>query len=96
LFQEVLQGRKVQVERQKEMAEKLRKEEEEERRLGELVRLQDARMSAEHDNQIRLLKRKYAKDLADQMEYSKALKVGATSEVMMDPDEPCLRLRKNG
>lgn len=71
----MLQGRKVQVERQKEMAEKLRKEEEKERKLEELVRLENARLTAEHDNQIRLLKRKYAMDLMEQIEYSKTHKV---------------------
>lgn len=65
------------MERQKEMAEKLRKEEEKEMKLEELVRLENARLTAEHDNQIRLLKRKYAKDLMEQMEHSKTLKVGA-------------------
>jgi hypothetical protein len=71
----VLQGRKVQVEHHKEMAEKLRKDEEEELKLQELVRLQNVRLAAEHDNQIRLMKQKYAKDLLDQIEYSRTLKV---------------------
>jgi hypothetical protein len=74
----VLRGRKIQVEHHKEMAEKLRKEEEEDFKLQELVRLQNARLAAEHDNQIRLMKQKYAKDLLDQIEYSRTLKVRET------------------
>ncbi|XP_033607029.1 cilia- and flagella-associated protein 53 isoform X2 [Cryptotermes secundus] len=84
LKDEVLQGRKVQVEHQKEMAEKLKKEEEEEFKLQELVRLENARLTAEHDNQIRLLKRKYAKDLRDQIEYSKMLKAREREEIERD------------
>jgi hypothetical protein len=74
----VLQGRKFQVEHHREMAEKLRKDEQEEFKLQELVRLQNARLAADHDNQIRLMKQKYAKDLLDQIEYSKTLKVRET------------------
>lgn len=74
------------MELQKEMAEKLKKEEEEEFKLQELVRLENARLTAEHDNQIRLLKRKYAKDLMDQIEYSKMLKVCATIHILVDSD----------
>lgn len=66
------------MEHHKEMAEKLRKEEEEDFKLQELVRLQNARLAAEHDNQIRLMKQKYAKDLLDQIEYSRTLKVRET------------------
>jgi hypothetical protein len=66
----------VQVEQHKKMAEKLKKQEAEEFKLQEMVRLQNARLTAEHDNQIRLLKQKYAKDLLDQIEYSTTLKVG--------------------
>lgn len=72
------------MEHQKEMAEKLKEEEEEEFKLQELVRLQNARLTAEHDNQIRLLKQKYAKDLMDQIEYSKMLKVRATIKILAD------------
>jgi hypothetical protein len=85
-LQEVLQGRKVQVEHQKEMAEKLKKDEEEEFKLQDLVRLQSARLTAEHENQIRLLKQKYAKDLMDQIEYSKTLKVRASTNIPADSD----------
>lgn len=74
------------MEHQKEVAEKLKKEEEEEFNLQELVRLENARLTAEHDNQIRLLKRKYAKDLRDQIEYSKMLKVRATNKILVDFD----------
>ena len=73
-----MQERKVQVEHHKEMAGKLRKDEEEEFKLQELVRLQNARLTAQHDNQIRLMKQKYAKDLLDQIEYSRTLKVRDT------------------
>jgi hypothetical protein len=66
----------VQVEQHKEMAKKLQKQEEEELKLQEAVRVQNARLSAERDHQIRLLKQKYAKDLLDQIEHSKMLKVG--------------------
>jgi predicted glycosyl hydrolase (DUF1957 family) len=71
----VLQGRKVQVEHHKEMARKLRKDEEEEFKLQELVRLQNARLTAQHDNQIRLMKQKYAKDLLHQIECIRKFKV---------------------
>jgi len=74
----VLQGRRVQVEYHKELAGKLRNDEEEEFKLQELVRLQNARLTAQHDNQIRLMKQKYAKDLLDQIEYSRTLKVRDT------------------
>jgi len=66
------------VEHHKEMAGKLRKDEEEEFKLQELVRLQNARLTAQHDNQIRLMKQKYAKDLLDQIEYSRTFKVRDT------------------
>jgi hypothetical protein len=83
-LQEVLQGRKVQVEHQKEMAEELKKGAEEELKLQELVRLQNARLTAEHDNQIRLLKQKYAKDLMAQIEYSKMLKVRVSLTILAE------------
>lgn len=66
------------MEHHKEMARKLRKDEEEEFKLQEFVRLQNARLTAQHDNQIRLMKQKYAKDLLDQIEYSTTLKVRET------------------
>jgi hypothetical protein len=66
----------VQVQQQKEIGEKMKKHEEEEFKLQEMVRMQDARMTAEHENQIRLLKQKYAQDLQDQIEYNNTLKVG--------------------
>ncbi|XP_021916374.1 cilia- and flagella-associated protein 53-like [Zootermopsis nevadensis] len=75
LKDEVLQGRMTQVEKQKEKIDKLKKQEEEELKMQEKARLQNAKLTAEHDNQIRLLKQKYAKDLLDQIEYNKALKV---------------------
>lgn len=75
MLQEVLQGRMTQVEKQKEKIDKLKKQEEEELKMQEKARLQNAKLTAEHDNQIRLLKQKYAKDLLDQIEYNKALKV---------------------
>jgi len=75
-LQEVMQGRLVQVQQQKEIAEKMKKHEEEEFKLQEMVRMQNARMTAEHENQIRLLKQKYAQDLQDQIEYNNTLKVG--------------------
>lgn len=65
----------MQVEHHREMARKLRKDEEEEFKLQELVRLQKARLTAQHDNQIRLMKQKYAKDLLDQIEYCRKFKV---------------------
>lgn len=65
----------TQVEKQKEKIDKLKKQEEEELKMQEKARLQNAKLTAEHDNQIRLLKQKYAKDLLDQIEYNKALKV---------------------
>ena len=74
----MLQERKLQVEHHKEMAGKLRKDEEDEFKLQELVRLQNARLTAQHHNQIRLMKQKYAKDLLDQIEYSRTLKVRDT------------------
>ncbi|XP_021916395.1 reticulocyte-binding protein 2 homolog a-like [Zootermopsis nevadensis] len=64
----------TQVEKQKEKIDKLKKQEEEELKMQEKARLQNAKLTAEHDNQIRLLKQKYAKDLLDQIEYNKALK----------------------
>lgn len=63
------------MEHHKEMAEKLRKDEEEEFKLQELVRLQNARLTAQHDNQIKLMKQKYAKDLLGQIQYGRTLKV---------------------
>ena len=63
------------MEHHKEMAEKLRKDEEEEVKLQELVRLQNAWLTAQHDNQMKLMKQKYAKDLLDQIEHGRTLKV---------------------
>lgn len=66
------------MEHHKDMAGKLRKDEEEEFKLQELVRLQNAWLTAQHNNKIRLMKQKYAKDLLDQIENSRALKVRDT------------------
>jgi hypothetical protein len=81
-LQEVFQARKVQVESRTEVEVELRKEEEV--KLQWLVRLQNARFTAEPDSQIRLPRRTYARDLMDQVEHSKALKVRGPVIILAD------------
>ncbi|XP_069673474.1 cilia- and flagella-associated protein 53-like isoform X2 [Periplaneta americana] len=81
LKDDVLQGRKEQVEYNAAQEEKLRRAEEEEFKLQEMVRQQNARLTAEHDRQIKLLQKKYAQDLKDQIEYSKQVKARELEEI---------------
>jgi hypothetical protein len=58
-----------------EEAERLKKAEEEEVKLSrELLEL-NIRLEREHNEQLKLMQLKYAKDLQDQIEYTKTLKV---------------------
>lgn len=75
MLQEVFEARKVQVEHHKAMIEQLKKEEKEEMESQELVRLQNAQMTVQHEKQIKILKQNYAKDLLNQIELKKVAEV---------------------